>query len=79
MKGDTGNDLLIGNFGDDVLLGGKGDDALLGDNPTPPPPNSPPPPASFDVCNGQQGTDFAVENTCEEENQIEATGPLPEE
>jgi hypothetical protein len=31
-----------------------------------------------DVCNGQQGFDFAVENTCEQENQIEATGPFPQ-
>jgi hypothetical protein len=56
-----------------VLLGGKGDDLFTGDNP----PMNPPDPSSHDVCNGQQGSDFAVEGTCEQENQMEATGPFP--
>ena len=60
-----------------MLLAGQGDDALAGGQPAPA--RLRPAPASHDVCNGQQGTDFAVENTCEEENQIEATGPLPED
>ena len=64
---------LIGNFGSDVLLGGERDDLFLGDNP------QGPPDPSHDVCNGQQGSDFAVEGTCEQENQMEATGPFPEE
>ena len=32
---------------------------------------------SHDVCNGQQGSDFAVEGTCEQANQIETFGPFP--
>ena len=39
---------------------------------------TPAPGPSHDVCNGQQGTDFAVVGTCEQENQIELTGPFPE-
>ena len=74
MQGGDGNDTLIGNFGSDVLHGGKGDDQFLGDNP-----NGAPDTGSRDVCSGQQGTDFAVEETCEQEDQIEATGPFPEE
>ncbi len=37
-----------------------------------------PPDPSHDVCNGQQGTDLAVEDTCEQENQIEGLIPFPE-
>jgi Ca2+-binding RTX toxin-like protein len=59
LRGGDGNDVLIGNFGSDVLLGGKGDDMILGDNP------QDPADPSHDACNGQQGTDFAVEGTCE--------------
>jgi hypothetical protein len=33
---------------------------------------------NVDVCNGQQGEDFAVEGSCEVLNQVETTGPLPE-
>jgi Ca2+-binding RTX toxin-like protein len=77
VKGGDGSDTLVGNFGDDVLLGGKGDDRMTGDNPPPPFP-VPTQAPSRDVCNGQQGTDFAVEETCEQENQIELTGPFPE-
>ena len=50
---------------------------MTGDNP--PNRSGLPPGASHDVCNGQQGSDFAVEETCEQESQIEATGPLPGE
>jgi hypothetical protein len=66
-------DILIGNFGSDTLLGGKGDDMFLGDNP-----NGAPDPGTFDVCNGQQGTDLAVIGTCEHEGQMEGDTPFPE-
>ncbi len=32
---------------------------------------APPEPSSFDLCNGQQGTDLAVPDSCELEIQIE--------
>ena len=68
VKGGDGNDNLIGNLGNDVLLAGRGDDVLLGDQPGP---GGPPEPSSFDLCNGQQGTDLAVPDTCELEISIE--------
>jgi hypothetical protein len=74
VRGGDGDDVVVGNFGDDVLLGGKGDDMITGDNPSPILPQGP----SQDVCNGQQGEDFAVEGTCEVQVQIETTGPLPQ-
>ena len=65
--------MVVGNFGNDVLLGGSGDDLMTGDNPIPVAQGP-----SFDVCNGQQGNDFAVEGSCEQLNQVETTGPLPD-
>ncbi|HEV3399719.1 MAG TPA: hypothetical protein VG693_10555 [Actinomycetes bacterium] len=68
VSGGDGNDELIGNLGNDVLLAGRGDDALLGDQPVP---GGSAEPSSFDICNGQQGTDLAVPDTCELEIRIE--------
>ena len=34
--------------------------------------------SSFDICNGQQGTDLAVPDTCELEIQIEGAASLEE-
>jgi Ca2+-binding RTX toxin-like protein len=76
VKGGPGGDTLVGNLGSDTLLGGIGDDRFLGDNPAP---GGPSESSSHDVCNGQQGTDFAVENTCERLSRIESTGPFPQE
>ena len=73
VQGDDGNDTLIGNFGSDTLLGGQGDDLFLGDNP-----NGAPDAGTFDVCNGQQGSDFAVVDTCEHQGQMEGEIPFPE-
>jgi Ca2+-binding RTX toxin-like protein len=71
--GDLGDDRIDGGTGSDSILGGKGDDMFLGDNP-----NGAPDPGTFDVCNGQQGTDVAVIGTCEHEGQMEGDIPLPE-
>jgi Ca2+-binding RTX toxin-like protein len=68
VSGGDGNDELIGNLGNDVLLAGRGDDALLGDQPVP---GGSAEPSSFDICNGQQGTDLAVPDTCKLEIRIE--------
>ncbi len=73
VNGGDGNDQLVGNFGSDTLLGGKGDDLFLGDNPI-----GVPDPVPFDVCNGQQGMDFAVIDTCEHLGQMEGEIPFPE-
>ncbi len=73
LNGGDGNDKLVGNFGSDTLLGGKGDDLFLGDNP-----NGVPDPGTFDTCNGQQGEDFAVIDSCEQLGQMEGEIPLPE-
>ena len=73
MQGGDGSDTLIGNFGSDTLLGGQGDDLFLGDNP-----NGAPDRGTFDVCNGQQGSDFAVVDTCEHQGQMEGDIPFPE-
>ena len=73
VQGGDGNDNLVGNFGSDMLLGGKGDDMFLGDNP-----HGAPDPGTFDVCNGQQGTDLAVIATCEQESPMEGDIPFPE-
>jgi hypothetical protein len=56
-------------------LAGRGDDMLLGDQPAP---GGPPEASSFDICNGQQGTDLAVPDTCELEIQIEGAASLEE-
>jgi hypothetical protein len=48
---------------------------LLGDQPAP---GGPPEASSFDICNGQQGTDLAVPDTCELEIQIEGAASLEE-
>jgi Ca2+-binding RTX toxin-like protein len=76
VKGGDGNDELVGNLGNDLLLGGRGDDVLLGDQPAP---GGPPEPSSFDLCNGQQGTDLAVPDTCELEISIEGDFVPPPE
>jgi Ca2+-binding RTX toxin-like protein len=73
VRGSDGNDQLVGNFGSDTLLGGKGDDLFLGDNPM-----GAPDAGSFDVCNGQQGTDLAVPGTCEQEGQMEGAIAPPQ-
>jgi Ca2+-binding RTX toxin-like protein len=75
VEGGNGNDNLIGNLGNDALLAGRGDDVLLGDQPAP---GGPPEASSFDICNGQQGTDLAVPDTCELEIQIEGAASLEE-
>jgi hypothetical protein len=67
---------LIGNLGNDVLLAGRGDDILLGDQPAP---GGPPEASSFDICNGQQGTDLSVPDTCEQEISIEGDFVPPPE
>jgi Ca2+-binding RTX toxin-like protein len=74
--GGRGNGGLIGNLGNDVLLAGRGDDILLGDQPAP---GGAPEPSSFDICNGQQGTDLSVPDTCELEIQIEGDFVPPPE
>lgn len=58
---------MVGNFGNDVLNGGTGDDALEGDA-------FGPDPGSFDVCNGQQGTDLS--DGCEVASQMECDLPI---
>ena len=81
VVGSDFNDTLIGRNDSvndkygfvDVFLGGKGDDLFLGDNP-----NGAPDLGTFDVCNGQQGTDLAVIGTCEHEGQMEGEIPFPE-
>ena len=59
--------------GSDTLLGGTGDYLFLGDNP-----NGAPDPGTSDTCNVQQGTDFAVVDTCESLGQMEGEIPFPE-
>ena len=47
--------------------------------PTPEPTETPAAePEIFYVCNGQQGMDFAVIDTCEEQGQMEGEIPFPE-
>ena len=51
----------------------RGDDLFLGGNP-----NGAPDPGTSDTCHGQQGTDFAVVDTCEMLGQMEGEIPFPE-
>ena len=55
----------MGNFGSDRLQAGKGDDVLIGNS------FGTPEEGAFDVCNGQQGHDLALPESCDRENQIE--------
>jgi Ca2+-binding RTX toxin-like protein len=73
LQGGDGADTLVGNFGSDTLLGGKGDDLFLGGNP-----NGAPDTGTSDTCNGQQGTDLAVIDSCEALGQMEGEIPFPE-
>ena len=68
-----GDDVICGDLGDDRIDGGKGDDLFFGDNP-----NGAPDPGTSDTCNGQQGTDLAVIDTCEALGQMEGEIPFPE-
>lgn len=55
LRGTSGRDMIAGLDGNDIILGLGG----------------PAEPFSFVICNGQQGTDLAVPDTCELEIQIE--------
>ena len=59
LHGGDGADFLVGHFGSDTLLGGKGDDTMIGN--TFGEPDAVP---VSDVCNGQQGQDFALIGSC---------------
>ena len=59
LRGGDGSDFMVGHFGSDTLLGGAGDDFMIGN--TFGGPDSVP---VVDVCNGQQGDDAALEDSC---------------
>ena len=56
----TGHDSVIGDDGSDLLRGGRGDDRISGDTP------GSPERIARDLCIGQQGSDLAVDGTCEQ-------------